>query len=276
MTGLNNSGVVAATKRDYYEVLGVHRDADEGAIRRAFRAQARDWHPDVAGSPEAEHRFRELAEAYSVLSSPEARLLYDLYGYRGRGNRAFEEVISDAVPDVVHGEDVRIKIDLRRFEARDGARRVVRYQALARCPECLGHGMAGDPDPECEYCGGTGRIETVSEAESPNPPEPEPCPVCIANPCSRCDGTGTVVADRRVRLIIPAGIEDEALRESGVVVGILLDHLEAECGHVLPLYFRLSQPQRAGGPRAATDECRRAPELPVELPPVRPRRLSAG
>src|SRR5204862_1952333 len=76
--------MVAAVKRDYYEVLGVPRDADEEEIRRAFQAQARDWHPDVAGGPEAEERFRELAEAYSVLSRREARALYDRSGYRGR------------------------------------------------------------------------------------------------------------------------------------------------------------------------------------------------
>jgi DnaJ-class molecular chaperone len=73
-------------KSDYYEVLGIPRDADEETIRRAFYAAARECHPDVSDSPDAARRFRELAEAYSVLSKPSSRLLYDRYGYRGRGN----------------------------------------------------------------------------------------------------------------------------------------------------------------------------------------------
>src|SRR4029450_4540835 len=98
---------MAVLKRDYYEVLGVDRDANGDEIKRAFHALARDWHPDVAGAPggrarvrgahpdvadapDAEIRFRELAEAYSVLSRKEARLLYDRYGYRGRGNQGFD------------------------------------------------------------------------------------------------------------------------------------------------------------------------------------------
>ena len=87
------SEAVAVLKRDYYEVLGISPKADDDAIRRAFHALARDWHPDVADAPDAEARFRELAEAYSVLSKRESRLLYDRYGYRGRGNQGFDDAL---------------------------------------------------------------------------------------------------------------------------------------------------------------------------------------
>ena len=91
--------MAAVAKRDYYEVLGLPRDADGDAIKRAFHGLAREWHPDVADAPDAEARFRELAEAYAVLSKREARLLYDRYGYRGRGNQGFDDALWEAPPD---------------------------------------------------------------------------------------------------------------------------------------------------------------------------------
>jgi molecular chaperone DnaJ len=208
---------VAAVKRDYYEVLGVSRDADVEAIRRAFHALARDWHPDVADSPDAEERFRELAEAYSVLSKREARLLYDRYGYRGRGNVGFDEALWEArPPSAPRGENVHADIEVRSFEAVEGARRIVNYEAAVRCKACMGRGSVGLPDPECEYCEGTGRKRTVSHLDVANLLQIEPCPACIGEPCSRCGGTGTVSAERRLRLIFPAGVEDGTqLRVSG-------------------------------------------------------------
>lgn len=196
-------------KRDYYEVLGVDRDADVEAIRRAFHALARDWHPDVADVPDAEERFRELAEAYSVLSRREARLLYDRYGYRGRGNQGFDEALWEARPRFApRGENVHVEIELKSFEAAEGTRRIVSYEALARCNACMGRGSAGLPDPECEYCGGTGRKRTVAHLDAANLLQVEPCPACIGEPCARCEGTGTVRVERRLRLVIPPGVEE--------------------------------------------------------------------
>jgi molecular chaperone DnaJ len=208
---------VAVVKRDYYEVLGVPRDADEEAIRRAYYALARDAHPDVADSPDAEEEFRELAEAYSVLSKREARLLYDRYGYRGRGNQGFDEALWDArPPQVARGENVHVDLEVKSFEAAEGTRRVVSYAAVSRCQACMGRGAVGLPDPECEYCGGTGRKRTVSHLDVAELLQIEPCPACVAEACSRCFGTGTVLAERRLRLLIPAGVEDGTqLRVSG-------------------------------------------------------------
>jgi len=200
---------VAAVKRDYYEVLGLSRDADADAIKRAFHSLARDWHPDVADDPDAEARFRELAEAYGVLSKREARLLYDRYGYRGRGNQGFDEALWDARPAVAaRGENVHLAIELRSFEASEGTRQIVTYDAAVRCKACMGRGSVGLPDPECEYCGGTGRKQTVSSLEVANLLQIEPCPACVADPCSQCAGEGTVSAERRIRLLVPAGVQD--------------------------------------------------------------------
>jgi molecular chaperone DnaJ len=208
---------VAAVKRDYYEVLGLPRDADDEAIKRAFHSLARDWHPDVADAPDAEARFRELAEAYGVLSKREARLLYDRYGYRGRGNQGFDDALWEARPAVAaRGENVYVGIELRSFEASEGTRQIVSYEAVARCKACMGRGSVGLPDPECDYCGGTGRKRTVSSLEVAHLLQIEPCPECVAEACSQCGGEGTVTAERRIRLVVPPGVQDGAqLRVGG-------------------------------------------------------------
>ncbi len=201
--------MAAVKKRDYYEVLGVPRDADEEAIKRAFHGLAREWHPDVAESPDAEHQFRELAEAYSVLSKREARLLYDRYGYRGRGNQGFDEALWDVRPRAERGENIHVGLDIRSFEATEGTRRVVRYDASLRCKACMGRGALGLPDPECEVCSGTGRKRMVASLEAANLLQIEPCPACVAEACPRCGGTGTVVAERRLRLLVPPGVVED-------------------------------------------------------------------
>ena len=208
---------VAAVKRDYYEVLGLARDADGDTIKRAFHSLARDWHPDVAAAPDAESRFREIAEAYSVLSKRAARLLYDRYGYRGRGNQGFDEALWEARPTAAaRGENVHVGIELKSFESVDGTRRIVSYEALVRCKACMGRGSVGLPDPECDSCGGTGRKRMVSSLEAATLLQVEPCPECIAESCSQCGGEGTVSAERRIRLLVPPGVEDGAqLRVGG-------------------------------------------------------------
>jgi molecular chaperone DnaJ len=202
---------VAPLKRDYYDVLGVSSDADEETIRRAFWRLARDWHPDVAEAPDAEGRFRELAEAYSVLSRREGRLLYDRYGYRGRGSESFDEPVPGApAVDVLRGENVYLDLELRSFEAEEGARRLVVFPVLIRCVACMGRGSLALPDPECEYCLGSGRKQTVSHVDVANILQIEPCPACGSEPCQRCEGGGTVEGERRIRLLIPPGLEDGA------------------------------------------------------------------
>jgi len=208
---------VAVLKRDYYEVLGVPRDADDEAIRRAFHALARDWHPDIADAPDAEERFRELAEAYSVLSKQEARLLYDRYGYRGRGNQGFDDALWEGrPPEVARGANIHTELEVRSFEAQEGTRRVISFRAIVRCTACMGRGTLILPDPKCEYCGGSGRKRSLASYIRANSVEYEPCPSCVAKPCRRCDGTGTVETERKIRLRIPPGVDDGTqLRVSG-------------------------------------------------------------
>jgi molecular chaperone DnaJ len=208
--------MATAAKTDYYEVLGVDHDADEDAIRRAFHARAREWHPDVALSDEAEQRFRDLAEAYSVLSKRESRLLYDRYGYRGRGNQGFDEALWEARPRVERGANVHTELELKSFEADGGTRRLVRYAADLRCEDCEGRGVVGEPDPDCQVCGGTGRSRQVANLEVARLLHIEACPACGSEMCSTCKGSGKVPSERRVRLIIPPGVVDGSqLRVSG-------------------------------------------------------------
>lgn len=150
---------MALVKRDYYEVLGVSRDADDETIKRAFHELARDWHPDVANAPDAEARFRELAEAYSVLSKREARMLYDRHGYRGRGNAGFHEMVH---VDVARGENIHTDLELRSFEAEGGTRRVITFHAIVRCTACNGRG--------CPECDDRGTIETERRLRLRIPP----------------------------------------------------------------------------------------------------------
>jgi molecular chaperone DnaJ len=208
---------MAVLKRDYYDVLGVSRDANDLTIRRAFHDLAREWHPDVADAPDAEARFRELAEAYSVLSKREARLLYDRYGYRGRGNQGFDEALWEARPaEVVRGDNIHMDLEVRSFEADEGTRRVLTFHAIVRCTACMGRGTLGLPDPECEYCLGTGHKRTFSNSDWAESLRFEPCSACIGEACPRCEGLGTVETERRIKLRIPAGIDDGTqLRVSG-------------------------------------------------------------
>jgi len=196
-------------KRDYYEILGVAPDADGNAIRRAFHALARQWHPDVAESSEAEDRFREITEACSVLSKPEARLLYDRYRSRGRGNQGFDEALRKASPPIPRSENVRIQIKLRAFETKQGTRQVVEYQAEACCLTCMGHGMTGLPDTDLEDSGAAERRQ-LSDINLAHLFQIEPLPARVGGPCSRCGEKGTVSIGRRLCLLVPEGLDDGA------------------------------------------------------------------
>ncbi len=199
---------MAAVKGDYYELLGVDRDADEEAIRKAFHALARDCHPDVSDSPEATQRFRELAEAYGVLSKPGPRLLYDRYGYRGRGNSGFDEELWEGRERAPRGENAHAEVQIRSYEAEEGTRRLVRFDAAAVCADCDGRGTTREPDPSCSVCGGTGRRRQVSHGEVGRMLRVEACPRCAGETCPRCGGPGAVPAQRQLKIRIPSGVRD--------------------------------------------------------------------
>jgi molecular chaperone DnaJ len=200
---------VTRTKSDYYEVLGLPRTADDEEIRRAFRALARELHPDVSDEPEAEERFRELSAAYSVLSTPSARFLYDRFGYRGRGNGAFGPRGRRGRSRVV----AEVQIDY--FEVARGTRREVRYLAEEECEACSGQGgVPGTTARPCTTCGGKGRVRVSSGLGVGRWLQIEPCHDCAGlgrifeQACPECRGVGHVMRPRVVKVRIPAGVED--------------------------------------------------------------------
>ena len=197
-------------KADYYDLLGVSRDADPEAIRAAFHGAAQDVHPDVSDSLDTERRFRDLAEAYSVLSKPALRLLYDRYGYRGRGNTAFDEALWDAREGPPRGESIHLPLELRAFEAADGGSRLVRYQAARICSACHGRGSMGERDPDCPSCGGTGRRSHVSDLGDAQFLLVEPCFECGGEVCPECGGSGREYVELRLMVRVPSGIDDGA------------------------------------------------------------------
>ena len=176
---------MATTRRDYYEILGVPRDADERALKSAFRRLARELHPDVSDHPEAHERFREAAEAYEVLSKAETRELYDRYGHDGLRTGGFRPTDFDfgSLNDLfsaffgddlfggvggrggrrsARGADVLAEVEVTLVEAAEGANRAVPFPAVVDCATCRGSGAAPGTSPTtCAGCGGSGRLQKV-------------------------------------------------------------------------------------------------------------------
>src|ERR687887_84001 len=141
---------MATTHRDYYEILGVGRSAGETEIKKAFRRLARTLHPDVSGEPDAQERFREVVEAYEVLSKPETRELYDRFGHDLFG--------VTARPRRARGADVAAQVEIELVEAATGTTREVPFPVTIRCETCGGSGAEPGTEPvTCPSCGGAGR-----------------------------------------------------------------------------------------------------------------------
>lgn len=167
--------MLARAKRDYYAVLGVPRDAGRDEIKRAFRALAAEVHPDVSTEPDAHERFREIAEAYDVLSRPESRASYDRLGAARRtAERRGHATRRDTEPSGrswrragERGADVTVEIRLGRRDAARGAGRDVRFDSVDVCPQCLGIGRV--VSRACGDCGGTGqaRVERTVHVRVP-------------------------------------------------------------------------------------------------------------
>jgi molecular chaperone DnaJ len=235
---------MATTKRDYYEVLGVPRDADERAIKKAFRSLARELHPDVSEDANAEERFREVAEAYEVLSKPETREVYDRYGHEGLrtgGFRpsafdfgSFSDLISTFFGDDLfggmaggprrrRGGDVVAEVEIELLDAARGTTREVRFTVAATCATCRGSGAAPGSQPEtCPVCNGAGRLEQVSNTVFGQFVRAQVCPRChgggkiVTELCPDCDGAGRVADERPLEVTIPPGIHHgQRIRLSG-------------------------------------------------------------
>jgi len=208
--------------KDYYAVLGVEAQADEETIRKAFRSLARELHPDVSDAPDAEARFRDVAEAYQVLSRPGPKRLYDRIGYRGRGNGGFASGSRDPLFEFRRMRRRRgtqtVEVELGHFEAARGARRTVEIEARESCRDCRGTGAAeGAETAFCGACGGSGRLKSVSASGAGRMLRVDPCPECLGTGrsvsavCQACSGVGDLWKHRRVEVRVPAGAEDGRL-----------------------------------------------------------------
>jgi molecular chaperone DnaJ len=225
-------------KRDYYEVLGVSREADSTELKRAYRKLAVKFHPDRnPGDKEAENSFKEAAEAYQVLSDPERRALYDRYGHEapsaGAGFGGFRDVgdvfsaFSDIFGDLfgggggrgpAPGADIESAIELTLEEAATGVTREVRYRRQAACEDCRGSGAAPGTSPEtCPQCRGRGQVVHSQGFLMIT----TTCARCrgegkvIRKVCPSCEGSGVVLVEDRLSVSIPAGVEDGATLRIG-------------------------------------------------------------
>jgi molecular chaperone DnaJ len=233
---------MAATERDYYELLGVDRNAGEDDIKRAFRRLARQLHPDVSQEPDAEHRFREVVEAYEVLSNSERRQLYDRFGHAGLKSGGFRPTTFDLgdLSDLFsaffgddlfgvggrgrsRGADIAARVEIDLADAARGTTREVPFQVAVPCGRCEGSGAEpGTSTSTCPTCSGNGRVRQVSRSVFGEFVRTQTCPTCsgsgrvIEHPCGECHGGGRVVEERTLEVEIPAGIHDgQRIRLSG-------------------------------------------------------------
>jgi molecular chaperone DnaJ len=224
--------------RDYYEVLGVSRDADDAEIKKAFRRLARELHPDVnSHDPDAETKFKEAAEAYEVLSDSNRRATYDRYGHEGIRSGGYAPNFEGfgSVADIfesffgggggifgggrpggpAQGQDVAAAVEIDLAEAAKGASADVVYEVVAGCEHCHGNGAEpGTPIETCARCGGSGQLRAVSRTPFGQVVRAAPCDVChgegkiARTPCTVCKGRGRTVERATVSVDIPAGISD--------------------------------------------------------------------
>jgi molecular chaperone DnaJ len=228
--------------RDYYEVLGVARDADDATIKKAFRRLARELHPDVnTNDPEAEDKFKEAAEAYEVLSDRDRRATYDRYGHEGlrSGGWApnyesfgsvsdiFEAFFGGSSPfgdifgaggragGAVQGGDVAVSAEITLADALHGTTVEVSYEAVGTCEHCRGNGAEpGTPIETCPRCQGTGQLRAVQRTPFGQVMRTAVCDTCHGDgkvpkePCKVCHGRGRKVERPKVTIDIPAGIAD--------------------------------------------------------------------
>jgi molecular chaperone DnaJ len=227
---------VSTTERDYYELLGVPRNADDQTIKKAFRRLARELHPDVSEHPEAEARFREVSEAYEALSNPETRQLYDRYGHAGLRSGGFQPTHFDlgSFGDLfsaffgedifgpgrrrggaARGADVIAEVEIDLADAANGIKVTVPIQTASNCATCGGNGAApGAAIVNCQRCGGTGLLQQISRGILGEFIRQTACPECngsgrrVEKLCETCHGSGRTLDERKLEVEIPPGIHD--------------------------------------------------------------------
>ena len=244
---------MAEAKRDYYEVLGVPKDADAAALKKAYRALAKKYHPDSnPGDAEAEKKFKEASEAYAVLSDAEKRRQYDQYGHAAFDGAAggaggfdfngadFSDIFGDIFGDLfgggrrsssrsntgpMKGANVRKGVRITFEEAVFGCKKELDVLLKEPCEKCNGTGAKPGTSPEtCSRCGGRGQVVYTSQSFFGTMQNVQTCPECrgtgkiIRDKCPDCGGTGYISKSKKIEVSIPAGIEDGQsvrIREKG-------------------------------------------------------------
>ncbi|MFI5404612.1 MAG: DnaJ domain-containing protein, partial [Candidatus Gagatemarchaeaceae archaeon] len=228
--------------KDYYEVLGVTKGAPKDQIKNAYRKLALQFHPDRNKSPEAEARFKEISEAYAVLSDDEKRKQYDSYGregvyqrysqedifrgvnfgefFRGAGFGGFDDIFAQFFGGgqdqrVSGGEDLTYHLQVGLEELVEDSTREIEVPRSEVCSNCNGSGARPGTSPQtCNVCGGTGQVQKVQSAGFARLVRITACSRCggrgyiVESPCKECRGKGTVQKTRKIRVMIPAGVED--------------------------------------------------------------------
>jgi molecular chaperone DnaJ len=235
--------MVVTDKRDYYEVLGVARDASGDQIKRAYRQAALKYHPDRnRDNPEAEVCFKEAAEAYEVLSDPQRRQRYDRYGHAGLSGAAMHDFSHMGVEDIFSmfddifgggifggrgrrrgGVDLQMEVELTLADVAKGVERAVEFERNDLCEACAGSGAEpGSQRRNCPTCGGYGQVERQTGLGVLFGRVVTTCPQCrgrgtiVTTPCRKCRGTGRSPKRRVLTVKIPAGIhEGQAVRVPG-------------------------------------------------------------
>ncbi|MCL4519421.1 MAG: molecular chaperone DnaJ [Thaumarchaeota archaeon] len=241
---------MSTEKRDYYEVLGVPKDASKEQIKTSYRKLAMQYHPDRNKAPGAEERFKEISEAYAVLSDDAKRAQYDRFGHEGIQGRYtpedifrtanFEEILRDlgfggfggfsgSIFDMFFGNmtgsgrgsrrgaDLRYDLDLTLEQVASGLTTEIEIPRTERCAACKGTGARPGSSPRvCTECGGRGQVQKINSAGFAQFVRIETCRLCrgkgeiLDNPCRECKGRGTVQRTRKMSVKVPAGIDDGA------------------------------------------------------------------
>lgn len=220
---------------DYYDLLGVSREASAEELKKAYRKLARQWHPDVNDAPEAGDRFKEVTTAYEVLSDPQKRAVFDQGGdpLRGGGGGAgfgqgfsFDDIM-DAFfgqnaggggrgprPRSQRGQDALLRLNIELAEAVFGVDQEIKVDTAVVCPTCTGSGAAEGSEPvTCRTCHGHGDVQQVQRSLLGDIRTSRPCPACrgfgstIPEPCSECSGEGRIRSRRTIAVSIPAGVD---------------------------------------------------------------------
>ena len=229
--------------KDYYEVLGVQKSATKDQVKDAYRKLALQFHPDRNKAPEAEARFKEISEAYAVLSDDEKRRQYDSFGregvyqrysqedifrgvdfgefFRGAGFGGFDDIFSQffgggmGTRQARRGEDLTYHLQLNLEDLVEDSDKEIEIPRSEVCQTCGGSGARPGTSPrQCATCGGTGQVQKVQSAGFARLVRITACGKCggrgylVEDPCKECRGRGTVEKTRKIRIMIPAGVED--------------------------------------------------------------------